>query len=103
MNKKFSKKLDFLEDKIFLAEHTDPNLFKEFHIGHVMTNTIGESMGRIASFCGAKVKHVTFQGDVGLHVAKTVFGIISNKNDMPAENADIKKKASFFGKLLCLW
>ena len=30
-----------------IIEHTQPNPFKEFHIGHLMNNTIGESVARI--------------------------------------------------------
>jgi arginyl-tRNA synthetase len=98
LSQKEIKKLDILKNKFFLAEHTDPNLFKEFHIGHVMTNTIGESVGRIAEFCGAKVEHVTFQGDVGLHVAKTIFGIKNIDEKVPQESDDIFKKQNFLGK-----
>ena len=95
------KKINILKNKLFLAEHTDPNLFKEFHIGHVMTNTIGESIGRVAKFCGAEVKHVTFQGDVGLHVAKTIFGIKNSESIgeyFPNKSDDIFKKQNFLGK-----
>ena len=30
-----------------VVEYTDPNPFKEFHIGHLMSNTIGESIARL--------------------------------------------------------
>lgn len=94
--------LELLKGKFFLAEHTDPNLFKEFHIGHVMTNTIGESMGRIAEYSGASVKHVTFQGDVGLHVAKTIWGIKNSKKDKPSEDDDIFTKQAYLGNCYVL-
>lgn len=57
-----------------LVEYTDPNPFKEFHIGHLMSNAIGESIARIIEFHGAPVKRACYQGDVGLHVAKAIFG-----------------------------
>ncbi len=59
-----------------MVEFTDPNPFKEFHIGHLMTNTIGESLSRIIEASGAEVKRVNYQGDVGMHVAKAVWGVI---------------------------
>ena len=31
-----------------------PNPFKEFHIGHLMSNAIGESIARIIDFSGAR-------------------------------------------------
>ena len=50
-------------------EYTDPNPFKAFHIGHLMSNTIGESLSRLAQNRGATVVRANYQGDVGVHVA----------------------------------
>ena len=61
------------KDKKIMVEYTDPNPFKEFHIGHLMSNAIGESIARLLQFSGAEVKHACYQGDVGLHVAKAVW------------------------------
>lgn len=58
-----------------MVEYTDPNPFKAFHIGHLMSNTIGESIARIIEYHGAKVVRACWQGDVGLHVAKAIWGI----------------------------
>ncbi len=60
--------------KKVLFEYTDPNPFKEFHIGHLMSNTIGEALSRLTEAMGAEVKRVCYQGDVGLHVAKALYG-----------------------------
>lgn len=59
-----------------ILDYTDPNPFKEFHIGHLMSNAIGESLSRIFEFQGAEVKRVCYQGDVGMHVAKAIWGKI---------------------------
>jgi len=58
-----------------VVEYTDPNPFKEFHIGHLMSNAIGEAIARTVEANGAKVKRACYQGDVGLHVAKAIYGI----------------------------
>lgn len=58
-----------------IVEYTDPNPFKEFHIGHLMSNSIGEALSRIFEWNGAKVKRACYQGDVGMHVAKAIWGI----------------------------
>lgn len=58
-----------LTNKKVIIEYTDPNPFKEFHIGHLMPNCIGESLARIVEFNGAQVKRANYQGDVGMHVA----------------------------------
>jgi len=63
------------EKKKVMLEFTDPNPFKEFHIGHLYSNAVGESISLLLEAQGAKVKRANYQGDVGLHVAKAVWGI----------------------------
>lgn len=64
-----------LNDQKTIIEYTDPNPFKEFHIGHLMPNVIGESIARIVEANGAEIQRANYQGDVGLHVAKAVWSI----------------------------
>lgn len=90
-------KTERLKGKNFISEHTDPNLFKEVHIGHVMTNAIGESFYRLAIFAGANAKNVTFQGDVGMHIAKALWGIANIGEDLPMEKTPYEKQ-QFLGK-----
>lgn len=78
VNKNFGKNTS-LKNKRIIIEYTDPNPFKEFHIGHLMPNAIGESLSRILEFQGAKIKRANYQGDVGLHVAKAIWGNINHK------------------------
>jgi arginyl-tRNA synthetase len=68
-----------LKGKKVMVEYTDPNPFKEFHIGHLMSNTIGESISRLIEASGAETKRACYQGDVGLHVAKAIWGINKEK------------------------
>lgn len=65
----------FLKNQKTIIEYTNPNPFKEFHIGHLMSNAIGESISRLFEFSGAEIKRANYQGDVGLHVAKAVWGL----------------------------
>ncbi len=68
-----------LKGKKVIVEYTDPNPFKLFHIGHLMSNAVGESLSRLIEFQGAEVRRACYQGDVGLHVAKTVWAICDEK------------------------
>lgn len=56
-----------------MVEHTQPNPFKAFHIGHLMNNAIGESIARIIKANGAEVKTASYHGDIGMHVAKALW------------------------------
>lgn len=64
-----------LLDQQIMFEYTDPNPFKAFHIGHLMSNAIGESLSRIAGNQGADIVRANYQGDVGVHVACAIWGI----------------------------
>jgi len=78
-------KNESLKKQKTIIEYTDPNPFKEFHIGHMMSNVIGESLSRVIEWNGAEVKRVCYQGDVGIHVAKAVWGMLKGeKNPYPA-------------------
>ena len=68
-------KNDHWKGKVVLVEYTDPNPFKEFHIGHLFTNAVGESIARLCMAQGADVRRVNYQGDVGLHVAAALYGM----------------------------
>lgn len=70
----------------YIFEYTDPNPFKQFHIGHFMSNTIGEAFSRLAEWNGAEVKRVTYQGDVGMHVASAIWGM----QQMQSEGASVE-------------
>lgn len=67
--------------KTILVEHSSPNLFKPFHIGHLMNNTIGESLTRIMRASGASVFTMTFPSDISLGIAKAIFVLIEKYSD----------------------
>ena len=83
--------------KKVMVEYTDPNPFKAFHIGHLMTNIIGESLARLLEFSGATVFRANYQGDVGMHVAKALWGMQKTLKNMPEEDEDINKKIAYLG------
>ena len=61
--------------KNILVEHSSPNLFKPFHIGHLVNNIIGEFVARATRAGGANVTVVSFPSDVSLGIAKAVYMI----------------------------
>lgn len=80
---------DILTGKKYFVEYTQPNPFKDFHIGHMMNNTIGEALARIFEKGGAEVMRATYHGDVGIHVAKTIYGL--QKENMKVSVASMGK------------
>ncbi|MGI6484651.1 MAG: arginine--tRNA ligase [Candidatus Dojkabacteria bacterium] len=67
-------KSDVNKGKKTIVEYTDANPFKTFHIGHLYTNAVGEAISRLQESLSTQVERITYQGDVGLHVAKTLWG-----------------------------
>lgn len=63
-----------------IVEYTDPNILKDFHAGHLMSNVIGESLSRLLVWGGAEVKRACYQSDVGMGIAKALWG----KQQQPA-------------------
>jgi arginyl-tRNA synthetase len=86
-----------LAGKKVMIEYTQPNPFKPLHIGHLMSNAIGESISRIVEFSGAKTIRANYQGDVGPHVAKAIYGIL--KFGLPEETDSVLMQAQYIGKL----
>jgi len=59
-----------------IFEFGDPNPFKEPHIGHLRNLVLGESIVRLLESQGNKVIRANYQGDVGMHVAKAIYGLL---------------------------
>ncbi|HET9850372.1 MAG TPA: arginine--tRNA ligase [Candidatus Saccharimonadales bacterium] len=58
-----------------LVEFGDPNPFKEMHIGHLYSYIVGDAIARLLESAGASVRRLSYHGDVGLHVAKTIWAL----------------------------
>ncbi len=91
---KYGENNNFLNQKVII-EYTDPNPFKEFHIGHLMPNIIGESVARLFEASNAKVKRANYQGDVGMHVAYAVWSMVRKGGTV---NGSIFEKAKYLGE-----
>jgi len=83
-----------LEGKKVMVEYTDMNPFKPFHIGHLMANTIGESISRVVEFSGAHTLRANYQGDVGPHVAKAIYGILNSEEYLNGGLSNVKGSVS---------
>jgi arginyl-tRNA synthetase len=92
-----------------MVEFTDPNPFKELHIGHLYSNIVGEAIAKSHEILGAEVKRACYQGDVGMHVSKSIWGMQSLFiKEFPGldlqtalaelESQPINKKVAFLGR-----
>lgn len=65
--------------KKILVEHSSPNLFKPFHIGHLMNNIVGEFVTRATTLGGGIVTTISFPSDVSLGIAKAMYILLEDK------------------------
>ncbi|MFZ2151492.1 MAG: arginine--tRNA ligase [Minisyncoccia bacterium] len=66
------------QGKKILVEHSSPNLFKPFHIGHLMNNAIGEAITRIIKNTEADTTVISYPSDISLGIAKAIRYVIQN-------------------------
>jgi arginyl-tRNA synthetase len=81
------------EGQRVVVEYTQPNPFKAFHIGHLMSNTIGEAISRIVAAQGAELVRANYQGDVGPHVAKALWALLTFPEAYAVDQAEDLGKA----------
>lgn len=86
---------DQFKGQKIMFEYAHPNTHKAFHIGHLRNITTGEALSRIFEANGASVVRANYQGDVGLHIAKAIWGI--NKLGF-IDPGNVKARAEFLGK-----
>ena len=77
----YGKNNSFVGQEI-IFEYTSPNLFKPLHVGNLVGNIIGESVSRLFEYGGAVVHRVNYPSDIGLTVAKGVWGLIQTNGDV---------------------
>lgn len=76
-----------------VVEYSDPNPFKVLHAGHFYTSVVGDAIANLVEKAGGKVYRANFGGDVGLHVAKTMWSIIKDFGGEFPEKLDEIAKA----------
>jgi len=96
-----------LSGKKLMVEYAHPNTHKEMHIGHMRTLVIGEALSRLFDAVGAEVFRANYQGDIGMHVAKALFGIPVLLAEKSLQLADVSTwnnfdKAHFLGQAYAL-
>lgn len=91
------------QDRKIMVEYAHPNTHKEMHIGHMRTLITGEAISRLLEVTGGKVFRANYQGDIGPHVAKAIFGIKRIMQEKGINLSDVEgwsstEKAHFLGE-----
>jgi arginyl-tRNA synthetase len=86
--------------KKIMVEFAHPNTHKAFHIGHLRNIVTGESLVRLLEAIGVTVVRANYQGDVGMHIAKCLYGILQYEDGKAyiSKINDIEERVAFLGK-----
>lgn len=70
-----------------MVEYSNPNTHKAFHVGHLRSAILGESLSRILEFAGYEVVRANYIGDMGLHVIKWLWNYMQyHQGESPPED-----------------
>jgi arginyl-tRNA synthetase len=83
-----------LKGQEILVEFGDPNPFKEMHIGHLYSYIVGDSIARLLEAAGATVRRLSYHGDIGLHVAKAIWGM--QQASLASNDADNRPVGEYY-------
>lgn len=82
-------------EKKIIVEFAHPNTHKLLHIGHLRNISLAESIVRTLESVGNKVIRANYQGDVGLHIAKCLYGMMQSDEKTPKT---LDEKIEYLGK-----
>lgn len=66
----------FRAGQTIVIETNNPNPFKAMHIGHGFNAALGDTIANLLAVSGAKVHRVSYHGDVGLHVGRSMYSLL---------------------------
>lgn len=65
-----------LAGKTVVIETNNPNPFKAMHIGHAFNAILADTIANLVEKGGASTYRVSYHGDVGLHVGKSMYSLL---------------------------
>jgi len=63
-----------------MVEFSQPNTHKAFHVGHLRSAILGDSLARIIEFAGYDTVRSNYPGDMGLHVIRWLWAYMKYHN-----------------------
>lgn len=78
-----------LQGQTIVIETNNPNPFKDMHIGHAYNCIMADTVANLLEAGGGEVHRVSYHGDVGLHVGKSMWAILGQIDHDPAKLQEI--------------
>ena len=90
------------EGKTILVEYSSPNIAKPFHIGHLKTTIIGNSLYNVYKFLGYNTVGLNHLGDYGTQFAKLIEGYKRWGHEYDFSENPIDKMADMYVRINAL-
>ncbi len=91
-------KFELAEKKKIMIEFGQPNTHKAFTVGHIKGTISGLSVCRLFENLGYEVIKTNYYGDIGMHTAKTTWGVQQKGLPEDFESWDKHKKMEFIAE-----
>ncbi len=78
-----------LADGEVVIETNNPNPFKAMHIGHAFNAILADTVANILEASGKTTHRVSYHGDVGAHVGKSMYSLLKFVNGDPSKLDEI--------------
>lgn len=84
-----------------VIETNNPNPFKDLHIGHAYNCIVADTLANLLEASGAETHRVSYHGDVGLHVGKSMWAILKFINGDPVKLDEVEpaERAKFMSRM----
>lgn len=89
---------DFGKGKSVVIDFSSPNIAKPFHIGHIRSTVIGNSLYKIYDFLGYKVERINHLGDYGTQFGKMIVAYRKWGSEEDVKKEPIKSLLSYYVK-----
>ena len=92
------------QGQVVVIETNNPNPFKPMHIGHAYNAVLADTMANLLAVSGADAKRVSYHGDVGAHVGKSIWALLNYCDGEPSKLDEIvpEDRNEFMGKMYAL-
>ncbi len=88
-------------DSTVVIETNNPNPFKAMHIGHAFNAILGDTVANLLEASGAHTYRVSYHGDVGAHVGKSMYALLRYVDGRPEKLLEVPEaeRNSFMSRM----
>jgi arginyl-tRNA synthetase len=89
------------KDKTVVIETNNPNPFKAMHIGHAFNAILADTIANLLEADGAQLHRVSYHGDVGSHVGKSMWALLNylDGDTAPLHAIPANERNSFMSRM----